>query len=32
MDAKAWHALDRFDPEFAWDPRSVRLDLSTDGF
>jgi hypothetical protein len=31
-DAKAWHALDHFDPEFAWDPRSVRLGLSTDGF
>jgi hypothetical protein len=25
-------ALDRFDPEFARDPRSVRLILSTDGF
>jgi hypothetical protein len=22
-DAKAWHALDRFDPEFARDPRST---------
>jgi hypothetical protein len=32
MDAKAWHTLDRFDPEFACDPRSVRLGLSTDGF
>jgi hypothetical protein len=32
MDAKAWHSLDRFDPGFARDPRSVRLDLSTDGF
>jgi hypothetical protein len=31
-DAEAWHALNRFDPEFARDPRSVRLDLSTDGF
>jgi hypothetical protein len=31
-DAEAWHALDRFDPEFARDPRSVRLNLSTDGF
>jgi hypothetical protein len=31
-DAKAWHVLDRFDPEFAWDPRSVRLGLSMDGF
>jgi hypothetical protein len=29
--AEAWHALDRFDPEFARDPRSVRLDLLTDG-
>jgi hypothetical protein len=31
-DGKAWQALDRFDPEFARDPRSVRLGLSTDGF
>jgi hypothetical protein len=31
-DAKAWHALDHFDPEFAWDHRSVRLGLLTDGF
>jgi hypothetical protein len=31
-DAKAWHALDHFDPEFTRDPRSVRLGLSTDGF
>jgi hypothetical protein len=31
-DAKAWHALDRFDPELARDPRNVRLGLSTDGF
>jgi hypothetical protein len=31
MDAEAWHALDRFDPEFAMDYRSVRLGLSTDG-
>jgi hypothetical protein len=28
----AWHALDRFDPEIARDPRSARLSLSTDGF
>jgi hypothetical protein len=28
----AWHALDRFDPEFGRDPRSVRLSLSMDGF
>jgi hypothetical protein len=20
-DDEAWHTLDRFDPEFAWDPR-----------
>jgi hypothetical protein len=32
MDAEAWHALDSFDPEFARDPRSVRLSLSMDGF
>jgi hypothetical protein len=31
-DAKSWHALDRFDPEFAIDPRSVHLGLLTDGF
>jgi hypothetical protein len=31
-DDKAWQALDRFDPEFAWDPRSVRLYLSMDSF
>jgi hypothetical protein len=31
-DVKAWHALDRFDPKFARDPRSVRHDLLTDGF
>jgi hypothetical protein len=31
-DAEAWHALDHFNPEFARDPRSVRLDLSMDGF
>jgi hypothetical protein len=31
-DGEAWQALDRFDPEFARDPRSVRLGLSTDGF
>jgi hypothetical protein len=31
-DTEAWEALDRFDPEFARDPRSVRLGLSTDDF
>jgi hypothetical protein len=31
-DGEAWQTLDRFDPEFAWDPRSVRLGLLTDGF
>ncbi|XP_025811686.1 uncharacterized protein LOC112889329 [Panicum hallii] len=31
-DGEAWQALDRFDPEFARDPRSARLGLSTDGF
>ena len=31
-DGEAWQALDLFDPEFARDPRSVRLGLSTDGF
>jgi hypothetical protein len=31
-DTKAWEALDRFDPEFARNPRSIRLGLSMDGF
>ena len=31
-DGDAWKAFDEFDPEFANDPRSVRLGLSTDGF
>jgi hypothetical protein len=31
-DAEAWHALDRFDPEFARDLRSVCFGLSTDDF
>jgi hypothetical protein len=31
-DTEAWEVLDRFDPGFAWGPRSVRLSLSTDGF
>jgi hypothetical protein len=31
-DADVWHALYRFDPEFAWDLRSVRLGLSMNGF
>jgi hypothetical protein len=30
-DSEAWEALDHFDPQFARDPRSVRLGLSTDG-
>jgi hypothetical protein len=32
VDVMAWHSLDRFDPEFARDPRSVHLGLSLDGF
>jgi hypothetical protein len=32
VDVEAWQALDLFDPEFARDPRSVHLGLSTDGF
>jgi hypothetical protein len=32
VDGEAWQALDRFDPEFARDPSSVRLGLLTDGF
>jgi hypothetical protein len=31
-DSEAWQTLDRFDPEFARDPRSVHLGLSMDGF
>jgi hypothetical protein len=31
-DVEAWHALDHFDPEFARDPKSVHLGLSTDDF
>jgi hypothetical protein len=31
-DTEAWEAMDRFDLEFARDPRSVCLDLSMDGF
>jgi hypothetical protein len=31
IDVEAWHALDRFDPEFARDLRSVHLGLSMDG-
>jgi hypothetical protein len=32
VDIEAWHALDRFDLEFARDTRSVHLGLSMDGF
>jgi hypothetical protein len=32
VDTEAWEALDRFDLEFARDPMSVCLDLSTDSF
>jgi hypothetical protein len=31
-DSEAWEALDHFDLEFARDPKSVCLGLSTDGF
>jgi hypothetical protein len=31
-DIEAWEAIDRFDPEFARDPRSVCFGLSMDGF
>jgi hypothetical protein len=31
-DAEAWHALNHFDLEFAWDLRSARLSLSMDDF
>jgi hypothetical protein len=26
-NGEAWQALEHFDPEFAWDPRSARLGL-----
>jgi hypothetical protein len=32
VDSEAWQTLDRFDPEFARDPMSIRLDLLTDDF
>jgi hypothetical protein len=32
VDSEAWQTLDHFDPEFARDPMSVHLGLSTDGF
>jgi hypothetical protein len=32
LNVEAWLALYHFDPEFARDPRSVRLGLSMDGF
>jgi hypothetical protein len=32
VNSEAWEALDHFDLEFARDPKSVRLGLSTDGF
>ena len=31
-DGDAWKALDTFDPEFAADPRNVRIGLAIDGF
>ena len=31
-DGDAWKALDNFDPEFARDPRNVRVGLATDDF
>jgi hypothetical protein len=31
-DSEAWQALDYFYPNFARDPSSVQLGLSTDGF
>jgi hypothetical protein len=32
VEAEAWHALDRFAPEFVRDPMSVCLGLSIDGY
>jgi hypothetical protein len=31
VDGEAWQDLDHFNPEFAWDPKSVHLRLLTDG-
>jgi hypothetical protein len=31
-ESEVWEALDHFDPEFARDPKSVRLGVSTDSF
>nr|KYP44931.1 hypothetical protein KK1_033565 [Cajanus cajan] len=31
-DGKAWKYFDQFHPEFALEPRNVRLGLATDGF
>ncbi|RDY06303.1 hypothetical protein CR513_09720, partial [Mucuna pruriens] len=31
-DAKAWRSFDQLYPEFALEPRNVRLGLATDGF
>jgi hypothetical protein len=31
-DGDAWKALDTFDPDFAANPRNVRIGLATDGF
>ena len=31
-DAKAWKDFDDLHPEFAQDPRNVRLGLASDGF
>jgi hypothetical protein len=32
VNGEAWQALDHFDPQFARDPKNVRLGLSSDGF
>jgi hypothetical protein len=31
-DEDAWKAFDMFDPDFAAEPRNVRISLATDGF
>lgn len=31
-DSQAWKTFDSLHPEFAADPRNVRLGLATDGF
>jgi hypothetical protein len=32
FDGDAWKVVDMFDPDFAAEPRNVRISLTTDGF